>query len=170
MVNMLGIVMAGGKSSRFGDEKLIQEIHGRKIIDISIENISLSHVENYFIAVSRNAPRTMNYCKKYNIIETPGNGYPEDVLYLLKLFKKPLLLLSGDSIFVNTGIINDFLSRYSGRSMAAVISYNGYRYIGLNIAVPGDEQDIIIEYKTPILALNINTKEDLKEAFNLVGK
>lgn len=167
---MLGIVMAGGKSSRFGDEKLIQDIHGRKIIDITIENISRSNVENYLIAVSKNAPRTMNYCEKYSIIETPGKSYPEDVAYLLKLFNKPLLLLNGDSIFVNTGIINDFLSRYRGRSMTAVISDNGYKYIGLNIAVPGDERDIVVEYGAPSLALNINTKEDLKEALNLVGK
>ncbi len=162
--------MAGGKSSRFGSEKLIQEIQRRKIIDITVGNISRSNVESYLVAVSENAPLTMNYCKRYKTVETPGIGYPEDVSFLLEHFAEPLLLLNGDSIFVTDSLINDFLSRFKGRSMTAVIPLNSPAYIGLNIAVPGDEKDVVVEYRDPLLALSINTKEDLKEALNLVGK
>ncbi|MEM1614326.1 MAG: NTP transferase domain-containing protein [Thermoplasmatales archaeon] len=167
---MLGIVMAGGKSSRFGKEKLIQYLGEKRIIDISIENISRSKVDEYYVAVSKNAPITMEYCKKFNTIVTPGAGYPEDVAYLLRLFERPILLLNGDSVFIGPEIINDFLSKFRGKSMAAVIFDHGYKFIGLNIAVPNDERDVIIEYNDINLGLNINTAEDLKEATNIVTR
>ncbi len=170
MVDMLGIVMAGGKSTRFGKEKLIQMLSGQRLIDITVNNISRSNVEDYYVAVSMNSPETMEYCKKYKYVVTPGYGYPEDVLYLLNIFKKPLLLLNGDSVFIDSVIIDDFLSRYDGRSMAAVFKDKEYKFIGLNIAVPGDDTDNIIEYKDPKLALNINTENDLMEAIKLVSK
>ncbi|MEM0128233.1 MAG: NTP transferase domain-containing protein [Thermoplasmatales archaeon] len=167
---MLGIVMAGGKSSRFGKEKLVQYLGEKRVIDIPIENISRSKVDEYYVAVSRNAPMTMEYCKRFNTIVTPGAGYPEDVAFLLRLFERPILLLNGDSVFIRPEIIDDFLSKFRGKSMAAVIFDHGYKFIGLNIAVPNDQRDVLIEYDDSNLGLNINTAEDLREATRIVTR
>jgi len=165
VVDVLGIVMAGGKSSRFGREKLMAELNGRKIIDITVSNISSSSVGKWKVAVSPNAPLTLEYCRKYDCILTPGSGYPEDVKFLLEKLKRPLLLLNGDSVFIDPLTIDIFLSRFNGRSMTAVVKDGDVAVnIGLNIAVPGDTEDEIFEFKNPILALNINTTDDLRRA------
>ncbi|MGC8562766.1 MAG: NTP transferase domain-containing protein [Thermoplasmata archaeon] len=162
---MLGIVMAGGKSSRYGREKLLETIHGKRVIDIVVGNLSLSIVKGFFVAVSWNAPRTLEYCKRYDSIITPGISYPEDVKFLLEKFSRPLLVVNGDSVFVDPETINLFVSRYHGRSMTALVNSSGGKvYIGLNIAVPGDEEDEVVEFENHILSLNINTPEDLRRA------
>ncbi|MGC8645239.1 MAG: NTP transferase domain-containing protein [Thermoplasmata archaeon] len=162
---MLGVVMAGGKSSRFGKEKLLETVRGKRIIDIVVSNLFASKIGGVVVAVSSNAPRTLEYCKRYRRIITPGDGYPEDVKFLLDMFQKPLLLLNGDSIFVDPGTIRRFISKFHGKSMTAVVRLKeGTVNIGLNIAVPGDEEDEVIDFENPLLALNINTPEDLRRA------
>lgn len=162
--------MAGGRSSRFGSEKLLQLLDDRRIIDITTSNISRSRIGKFFVAVSNNAPLTMEYCKRCNFIRTPGYGYPEDVKFLLDKFREPILLLNGDSIFIDPEIINNFVDKFQGRSMAAAVIDGEYKFIGLNIAVPGDERDLIVVYDNNDLALNINTISDLIEARKRVSK
>ncbi|MCW6159243.1 MAG: NTP transferase domain-containing protein [Thermoplasmatales archaeon] len=168
---MLGVVMAGGKSSRYGREKLLETIHGKKVIDIVVENLSLSIVKRFFIAVSWNAPRTLDYCKRYDSIITPGISYPDDVKFLLEKFSRPLLIINGDAVFVDPKTINLFASSYHGKSMTALVNSSGRKvYIGLNMAVPGDERDEVVEFKNHILSLNINTPEDLRRAETIAYK
>ncbi len=171
MVDLLGVVMAGGKSSRYGKEKLLEVLNGKRVIDIVVGNLSLSSVKKILIAVSPNAPKTLHYCKRYDYILTPGTGYPEDIKFLLDKLSKPLLIVNGDSVFVDPVTINSFISRYHGRSMTAVVNLpNGKVYIGLNIAVPGDEVDEVVEFGNQLLSLNINTPEDLGRAETIVSK
>lgn len=158
--------MAGGKSTRFGSEKLISNLCGKKVIDFTISAMK-SLFPNFYVAVSDNAPETKEYIDKLglNSIRTPGNGYPRDVKYIQDYFSDDLLILNGDSIFVTPEHIRYFLSKYEGKSQTAITYHKGMKiYIGLNIATVNSLNDIEILLNFENIYLNINTKDDLAEA------
>lgn len=163
---MHNIIMAGGKSSRFGSEKLMATLCGRKVIEYTIEHMK-SYSERFYLAVSHNALQTKNFLIRngYDTVETPGNGYPEDIMFLLDYFSDDLLVLNGDSIFIMPSHISYFLSRFRGISQTG-IAYNGFRkvYVGLNIAVRNSYVDLEVEMNFDHIHLNINTLDDLREA------
>ncbi len=168
---MLGIIMAGGKSSRMNTEKLVLKVHGKMVIEYAIEAMQNSKVSNYYIAVSPNAPLTARYLSHENRIDTEGKGYCEDIAFLISKFKTPFLTLSGDSIFVHSDHINELLDHYTRTSMAGVVLIdNQINYTGLNIVVPGNIDDELYYFKDPLLALNINTREDLDLANAIMVK
>ncbi len=163
---MLYIIMAGGKGSRFGGEKLIAELCRKHVIDYSIEHIK-KVTRNFIIATSKNSPKTRKYVIEsgYEYIETPGNGYPQDVKFMLDIFNDDLLLLNGDAVFINSNVIKYFLSKFNDRSMTGITIHNGSKiYVGLNIARPNSIDDLEIMLFGDFIYLNINTKEDLMEA------
>ena len=86
---MIVIILAGGKSSRMGVEKPLIEVGGKKMIDIAVDAAKDSKAKDFFVAVSNNAKKTREYCiKRYDTIETPGNGYHKDLKLLLKSPRK----------------------------------------------------------------------------------
>jgi adenosylcobinamide-phosphate guanylyltransferase len=163
---MLGIIMAGGKSSRMGMEKLVLKVHGKVVIDYAIEAMQNSKVSEYYIATSQNAPLTARYLgHRDNLISTPGKGYCEDIAFLVSKFKVPFLTLGGDSIFVSASNIDELIRHYTKNSMAGVVLIdNNINYIGLNIV------DEPYYFKDPLLALNINTREDLEIANSIIAE
>lgn len=160
------VVMAGGRSTRFGSEKLISNLCGRHVIDFVIDSMGkITH--EFYVATSNNAPMTRDYLNKLNmkLIETPGKGYPQDVKFIQEYFSDDLLLLNGDSIFIRPSHIEYFLSLYEGNSQTAITYFDGKKiYIGLNIAALNSFEDIEIQMDDEDIHLNINTKEDLMEA------
>ncbi|MEM0162971.1 MAG: NTP transferase domain-containing protein [Thermoplasmata archaeon] len=167
---MLGIIMAGGKSSRMNTEKLILKVNGKMVIEYAIEAMQNSNVSEYYIAISPNAPLTARHLHDH-VIDTEGKGYCEDIAFLISKFKAPFLTLSGDSVFVRAQDINELLDHYTKNSMAGVVLIdNKINYIGLNIVVPGHIDDEPYYFKDPLLALNINTREDLERADNIMAE
>jgi len=90
---MIAIILAGGKSSRLGEgkEKALIKIYRsesetqKRLIDLVIENVRDSKAEGFLVAISKNTPKTAEYCKSqdYELLETPGKGYHTDLHYLL---------------------------------------------------------------------------------------
>ncbi|MGC8496385.1 MAG: NTP transferase domain-containing protein [Thermoplasmata archaeon] len=169
---MLGIIMAGGKSSRMGSEKLVLKVHGKVVIEYAIEAMQNSKVSEYYIAISPNASLTARYLgNRERLLDTQGNGYCEDIALLISRFKVPFLTLSGDSMFVKSTHIDELIDHYTRNSMASVVIVdNKINYVGLNIVVPGNIDDEPYYFKDPLLALNINTREDLERADSIMAE
>ncbi len=146
-------------------------------------------VDEVLVALSRNTPRTRELCLREGLpfVETPGKGYVEDVTYLLRELGPPFISVSSDLPFVKGGDFRAMKRAFDGRtSLTGVlplklvpgdlnppVTYRGYAVVGLN-AVGGEGGERFLELSNPpLLALNVNTPEDLKLAdriAKLVGR
>ncbi len=184
---MIAIILAGGKSSRLGKDKGVIAIGGKKMIDIVIESVRESKAEDLFIATSTNAPMTRKYCerKEYKVIETPGEGYHEDLRYLLVRHPE-FVSIACDIPFIKGEHINAITDFYYEKSSNVSItgavpldrlpSYVAPSYVfeyenrelvafGLNI-VTNAKKNLPFVFNDPLLAININTAYDLRYLFS----
>ncbi|ENN96138.1 hypothetical protein J422_03728 [Methanocaldococcus villosus KIN24-T80] len=176
---MDALVMAGGKGKRLGGlEKPLIKINKKHLIDYIISALNESKIKNIYVATSPYTQRTKEYLKKHYknifIIETPGNGYIEDLNYCIKYFKEPFLTVCSDIINLNSKLINDIIDYYRKSDVEALnvmipkdiypnphLCYENLVPAGINIVSPkkGYQKEGI--YITKKLIFNINTKEDL---------
>jgi len=152
-----GVVMAGGKSTRFGREKCLLEINNRKLIDIAVG--AVSQVLTCIVAISPNAPLTARYVmSKYRWMMTPGEGYVKDIEYIMKMLGEPFLTVVCDLPFLKKDHIIEILSSFKGKSVAGT---HREKYVGINIVATEEEE--IYEFDDPLLSININTPEDYEK-------
>jgi len=198
---MIAIILAGGKSSRLGEgkEKALIKI-GRsgsgsgsetpkRLIDLVIENVRDSKAEEFLVAISKNTPKTEEYCKSqdYELLETPGKGYHADLRYLLARYPE-FVSVACDIAFLKPEHINSIIDFYShndsgiGNSTSTsitgavpqdiippyvfpsyVFEHDGRKLVavGLNI-VTNSIKNLPLVFNDPLLAININTPLDLE--------
>ena len=173
---MFIVIMAGGKSSRMGFEKPLALVGNKPMILWVYEKAV--KVGDVFVAVSKNTPKTAEFCRKQGIetIETSGEGYVRDVIFILKEFGE-FVSLSCDIPFVRVEDINEIARNFRGISLTGVLNpkivpkfvkveslpkYKGWILVGLNAV--GFEGEMFLELKNPLLSLNVNTPEDLELA------
>ncbi len=191
----MALVMAGGKGTRMEHsvEKPLVEINGKPMIQYVIESLkSANKIDDIVIATSENTPETETFLKEQGIktIETPGNGYVNDLGFILSNFKLDdiLLTITADLPLISADIIDYVLEEYlkSGQpamsvmvplhvfekySLKPTITFENLVPSGLNILrgtnKTQNEEVLIIEKIE--LALNINTYEDIKLLKKLLG-
>ena len=179
---MIAIILAGGKSSRMGNDKGVIALRGKRMIEFVIERVRESQVEDFFIATSRNAQMTEAYCemKAYKVIETPGEGYHADLRYLLSLHPE-FVSLACDIPFIRSEHIDAIIEYYDERDSHSsitgavpldilppyvipsyVFEYEGRKMVafGLNV-VTGSKESVPFVFLDPLLTININTAYDL---------
>ena len=177
------IIMAGGRSSRMGQEKPVLKV-GDKPMLLRVYG-ETEKVEETFVALSKNTPRTKELCIREGIpfTETPGRGYVEDIAFLLREFG-PFISVSADLPFLKASDVMALKNAFDGKtSLTGVLPlnlvpqdlrpvvYRGYAIVGLNAV--GSEGERFFELSNPLLALNVNTPEELKLAdriARLVGR
>ncbi|WP_456365875.1 NTP transferase domain-containing protein [Thermococcus sp.] len=177
------VILAGGKSTRMRREKPVLRIAEKPMLLRVYEEASA--VGETITALSRNTPETRELCLREGIpfIETPGRGYVEDVKWLLNEFG-PFVSVSADLPFVKASDIGSIARAFDGKtSLTGVLPlervpmglkpvvYRGYAIVGLNAV--GTEGEKFFELSNPLLALNVNTPEELKLAeriAKLVGR
>ena len=192
---IMALVMAGGKGTRMEHsvEKPLVEINGKPMIQYVIESLkSANKIDDIVIATSENTPETETFLKEQGIktIETPGNGYVNDLGFILSNFKLDdiLLTITADLPLISADIIDYVLEEYlkSGQpamsvmvplhvfekySLKPTITFENLVPSGLNILrgtnKTQNEEVLIIEKIE--LALNINTYEDIKLLKKLLG-
>ena len=168
------IIMAGGRSSRMGAEKPVLRVGGVPML-LRVYR-EAEKVGETVVALSEKAPKTRELCLREGIpfVETPGNGYVEDVKWLLREFG-PFVSVSADLPFVKASDVAQILKAFNGKtSLTGVLPlklvprdlkpvvYRGYAIVGLNAV--GTKGERFFELTNPLLALNVNTPEELKLA------
>ena len=195
------IVMAGGRGTRLKvpTEKPLFKLHDKPLIRYVLDNVGSSKlIDEVFIAVSSNTPKTKKYLisldKDFTILDTSGDDYLKDLSYILNLFEKKspndiLLFINADLPFISTKIIDDVLNYYltdKKDALSVVVPVDVFDNLGLNYeyeykgCVPSglnvlkskniiqDENQLILFNVE--LALNINTILDSEIAEKLYSK
>lgn len=198
---IIAVVMAGGKGSRMDSktEKPLLNINGLPMISYVINALSdTSEISNIVVATSPNTPKTRNYIENmgYEIFQTPGKGYIEDLNYLIsKRFKEDqnqvILTITSDMPLITSDIISLTISEYLERGKPALcvcvpldlmrkhnlkpsIVLGDVVPSGLNILRSNNKQqdEEVLNLDKIELAVNINSYEDivvLEELLSNVG-
>ncbi|MDO9035726.1 MAG: NTP transferase domain-containing protein [Methanoregula sp.] len=190
---MYALIMAGGVGSRLNlGEKPLIRISGRPLISYVIDAFESAGCEPV-VAASFRTPMTLNWCRAHGIefCKTQGAGYIEDMVSAVMMLEeeKPLFVSASDLPCITPDIIHTITGAYRSSTKDACSVWvpetlvtscqEGMPYreeihgimacpAGVNIlngaiiAKPQDELELLLE--EPRLALNVNTKEDLKKA------
>lgn len=117
------LIMAGGKSSRFGSQKLAAEVCGRPLLEHSLR-ASREFCSFAIIAVSEKTVEALEEkCsgELAECIEMGGHDYVEDLSFALSaLRKKPVLVLPGDAVFRDIGVLERFVEEALGKDADVV--------------------------------------------------
>ncbi len=169
--NILCLVMAGGRGSRYGSpEKIVLNVCGKKLIGYVIDVIR-PLCRDIVLAISRNTykiPEVRNLCIEGDIdcVETSGMGYVEDLSLLLCSIRKPILVMPAD-IIIRRGVVEDFVERAMKMNedvITMAIEGNGVEEpigIGLFNSCGGNWANIVYSPKS---AVDIDTRNDLEIA------
>jgi len=185
---MIGLVMAGGRGSRMkfpATEKLLLE-HEKPIIFHVIDSLNDSHCfSKVFAATSPNSPDTKQVLEEKGIetLDTEGNGYVNDLNFLLQKMDGFVFVVSGDLPLLDEEIIQklvefnwtsflvskEFLNSL-GLKSNLLVKYDSAEcvYTGISIINADkiknlnlvNEDYIILDDKR--IAFNLNTNEDFE--------
>ena len=187
---MIGLVMAGGRGSRMefpATEKLLLE-YEKPVIFHVIDSLNDSHCfSKVFAATSPNSPDTKYELEQRGIetLDTQGNGYVNDLNFLLQNMDGLVFVVSGDLPLLDEEIIQK-LAKFNSESVwtSFLVSKKFLNSLSLesNLSVKCDgvecvytgisiinadkiknldsvnEDYIILDDKR--IAFNLNTKED----------
>lgn len=199
---LIAAIMCGGRASRMqqgGIEKPLLKVDGIAMVERVILALAGSgRFDRILAAISPNTPKTKELLKSKGIetIETPGEGYSNDLSYLLsKLKPQRVMVVPSDIPLLNSQIISEILdaidnssSRKEKGPAISIILEKGfvertgakpsivvdqYCHSGITIfntmsvgTEPVEEYYLVMNRKE--IALNVNTKEELELAKKLL--
>jgi len=147
---MIGLVMAGGKGTRMDipEEKLLLE-YKKPIIFHVIDALKNSHCfSKVVVATSLNSPDTKRVLEERGIetLDTQGNGYVNDLNFLLQKIDGFVFVVSGDLPLLDEEIIQ-MLVEFSSESVwtSFLVSKEFLNSLGLksNILVKYDSAECV---------------------------
>jgi len=119
---MIGLVMAGGRGSRMefpAPEKLLLE-YKKPIIFHVIDSLNNSHCfSKVFAATSPNSPDTKYELEQIGIeiLDTQGNGYVNDLNFLLQKMDGFVFVVSGDLPLLDEEIIQIMTEKFNSKNV-----------------------------------------------------
>ncbi|MCS5530697.1 MAG: NTP transferase domain-containing protein [Candidatus Nitrosopelagicus sp.] len=188
---MIGLVMAGGKGTRMDipEEKLLLE-YRKPIIFHVIDALKNSHCfSKVVVATSPNSPDTKRVLEERGVetLDTQGNGYVNDLNFLLQKMDEFVFVVSGDlplldeeiiqklvefnseSVWTSFLVSKEFLNSL-GLKSNLLVKYDSAEcvYTGISIVNADKIKDsslvnenyIILDDKR--IAFNLNTKKDFE--------
>ena len=188
---MIGLVMAGGRGSRMefpAPEKLLLE-YKKPIIFHVIDSLNNSHCfSKVFAATSTNSPDTKYELGQIGVetLDTEGNGYVNDLNFLLQKLHGFVFVVSGDLPLLDEKIIQVITEKFNSKNIWTsflvskkflnslglesnlLINYGDIDCVHTGISIinadkiqnldPVKENYIILDDKR--IAFNLNTKKD----------
>jgi len=118
---MIGLVMAGGKGTRMNisNEKLLLE-YKKPVIFHVIDALKNSHCfSQVIVATSTNSPDTKHVLEQNRIetLSTPGNGYVNDLNFLLQKMSGSVFVTSGDLPLLDEEIIQIMTEKFNSKNV-----------------------------------------------------
>jgi adenosylcobinamide-phosphate guanylyltransferase len=129
-VDIVALIMAGGKGTRFGGdtEKPMALFNGKPLIRRVIEAAKESErITEIYVAVTAYSPKTAQEAKKASVklIKTDGQGYHADVQQAIQdaNIKCPVLIVSADLPLLNGMFLDEIIGKYeeSGKPALTVM-------------------------------------------------
>jgi len=129
-VDIVALIMAGGKGTRFGGdtEKPMALFNGKPLIRRVIEAAKESErITEIYVAVTAYSPKTAQEAKKASVklIKTDGQGYHADVQQAVQdaNIKCPVLIVSADLPLLNGMFLDEIIGKYeeSGKPALTVM-------------------------------------------------
>jgi len=177
---VISLIMAGGRASRLGGiEKPLLKICGRVIIDVVID-VAKSISKEVYVAISphtRNVREWVSRRDDVYIVETLGQGYPEDIRYSLNIIGEfPLLTLPADMPFISVDVVKSFIDKAlkSNKEVVTLVVKDcnklrsGPNGIALFKSTGGDWENIDFCIYPDLL--DIDTWSDVLEAERICGE
>ena len=189
---MIGLVMAGGKGTRMNisNEKLLLE-YKKPVIFHVIDALKNSHCfSQVIVATSPNSPDTKHVLEQNRIetLSTPGNGYVNDLNFLLQKMSGSVFVASGDLPLLDEEIIQIMTEKFNSKNVwtSFLVSKKFLNSLGLesNLLINSGDIDCVhtgisiinadkIQNLDPVkenyiilddkrIAFNLNTKKDYK--------
>lgn len=195
------VLMAGGKGNRMegNTEKPLKKVLNKPMILHVIDALEGSEaVSDIIVATSKNTPKTAKLVQKlgFEVINTPGNGYVEDLQYIISerysnRSNEIILTITSDLPLITAEIIDEVVTEYNKSSKPAMcvavpedlFHVNGLKPSivledsvpsGLNILRSNNKQqdEEVLKLRKIELAVNINSCEDivvLEEVLSKIG-
>ena len=116
--------MCGGHGTRLATdhEKPLFEVNDRPLVGHVLDALGESRVESVHAAVSPVTPKTTDYLQTRDValIETPGEGYVEDLQTALERLSCPVLTVAADLPLLTGHAVDRILDRYNGTDAVQV--------------------------------------------------
>jgi adenosylcobinamide-phosphate guanylyltransferase len=173
---MIGIIMAGGKGSRMNlpEEKLLLKFKKPIILQVAEALTASDCFSKVIFITSPNSPKTKQLLEKnnYEIFDTPGIGYVEDLNLVLKSLNDSVLIVSADLPLLDYEIIKKIVNLYNPNNKwtTILVTKKFLKSLGLS-----SNYDITFENKlcnyTGISMINsqqISNLENIEEKFVIV--
>jgi len=173
---MIGIIMAGGKGSRMNlpEEKLLLKFKKPIILQVAEALTTSDCFSKVIFITSPNSPKTKQLLEKnnYEIFDTPGIGYVEDLNLVLKSLNDSVLIVSADLPLLDSEIIKKIVNLYdpNNKWTTILVTKKFLKSLGLS-----SDYDITFENKlcnyTGISMINsqqISNLENIEEKFVIV--
>ena len=171
---MIGLVMAGGKGSRMefpAPEKLLLE-YEKPVIFHVIDSLNDSHCfSKVFAATSPNSPDTKNELEQRGIetLDTEGNGYVNDLNFLLQKMDGFVFVVSGDLPLLDEKIIQIITEKFNSKNVwtSFLVSKKFLNSLGLesNLLINSGDIDCIHTGISIINADKIQNLDPVKENY-----
>ncbi len=173
---MIGIIMAGGKGSRMKlvEEKLLLKYKKPIILRVNEALCDSDCFSKIIFITSPNSPKTKKLLQEnnYEIFETSGMGYVEDLNLVLKSLNDSVFITSADLPLLDSEIIKKIVNLYSLNNTWTTILVTKIFLESLGIS---SDYDITFENKicnyTGISMINskkISNLENIEENFVIV--
>jgi threonine-phosphate decarboxylase len=185
--------MCGGRGTRLDadTEKPLYEIAGIPMIDRVLSALAESGVDTVHAAVSPQTPKTHQHLDSKSrggprIVETPAEGYVEDLQRALDRIEPPVLTVAADLPLLDGGILDRVLARHDSGSLSVYVpdhlkralgvssettmDWDGQRVAstGVNVVGGNGERRYLSHDARP--AVNVNYPEDAAVAESLLGE
>lgn len=161
---MIGLIMAGGKGTRMdiSNEKLLLE-YKKPVIFHVIDALKNSHCfSQVIVATSPNSPDTKHVLEQNRIetLSTPGNGYVNDLNFLLQKMSGSVFVTSGDLPLLDEKIIQVITEKFNSENVwtSFLVSKKFLNSLGLESSLLVNSDNIECAY-TGISIINVNKLE-----------
>jgi adenosylcobinamide-phosphate guanylyltransferase len=174
---MIGIIMAGGKGSRMklSEEKLLLKYKKPIVLHVAEALTDSNCFSKIIFVTSQNSPKTKQLLQKnnYEIFDTPGIGYVEDLNLVLKSLNDSVFITSADLPLLDGKIIKKIVSFYqpNNKWTTILVTKDFLESLGMSSDYNINFENQICNY-TGISMINsktISTLENIEENFVIVN-